>query len=282
MRESVTGHSLFNDNQMTRALDDRAVLLLESDADLSVIGSHLSDDHVRPSPGFSKSAVLLAARLHSRQGDDWVLGVVDRDFEFGPNEANVISTSHYDLEAEVFARHEARVARYVYSHLVSETAEHDEAKRFTEGAMRSVRELAGALGVMRKIAHETRLGISFSSLPMRQIVSRATQSDFVEAAAHFACLKARKMSEKAALEARTRASMATALDVSWYFNGHDLLRGACALIEAAASRLPGARDFDRGFHALVDCSIIPSLGIWSPVNDWLFEVSGETAWDCVA
>jgi len=281
VRESINGHAVFNNNQMTRQLDLRPVVLVESDSDLSIIGSHLQDDGVRCAPGFSKSAILLAAELHRENDDNWVVAVVDHDLA-GADGSNVVATSHYDLEAEIYFKIPEKTKRYVYSFVVSEKIPHESAKAAARDSVLAARNLASTIGVMRKFAHENRLRISMSALPIAEIVDRDNDGDYVESVALVASMKAQSPQSKDALEDAARAGLAGAEKSDLLCCGHDLLQALCVFIGRQTGRPPRARDFARGFHACVECNDFRELSIHDPLRAWLSNLTGQEIWDCVA
>jgi hypothetical protein len=281
MRDSITGYSIFNNNQMMRQLDARPVVLIESDSDLSILGPHLRDELVRCAPAFSKSATLLAAQLHYERGDNWVVAIVDQDLDRAQS-GNVVVTSYYDLEAEIFFRQPGRILRYVYSHVVSEGIDHDDAKVRSSFAIERATRMATIVGVMRQHGHRARLGVSMRSFPVGEVIRRDDHGDYVETTAQLAESIARTPGVYAQMERAVRDALSTGTNLERLCSGHDLLMSLCALIGQQTHHRPGARDFARGFHAMADCAVIAELSVYDPLRSWFRTLSDCELWDCSA
>lgn len=281
MRDSITGHSLFNDNKMTRGLDARPVILVESDSDQSMIGAHILDRKARCAPGFSRTATLLAAELHERAGDDWVIAVVDRDVDV-PVARNVIVTDMYDLEAEALLLNRSAVVRYVYTHLVSERSFQTASPAQASWILDESIVLAATIGWARRHSHLDQLGVSMANLPINEIVKRGSPGDYTSSAVSLACQRARRPELASDLEDAVRSSLsadAKRLDIC---NGHDLLSALAVFVKPISGHRPNGRDFARGFHALIDCSAFALLSVFNPLRDWFKRLTSEELWDCLS
>ncbi|WP_239100681.1 hypothetical protein [Phycicoccus sp. CSK15P-2] len=241
----------------------------------------MRDEFVRSAPGFGKRATLLAAELHEANGDDWVIAVVDRDLDGISMPSNVFATSHYDLEAEIVFICAPHVSRVVYSHLISEATTHEAATRLSHLVRGEAVALAGAIGLMRRHASVQKLGISFASLPIQEIVKQGSPGNYIEPAARFACLKAGVPGHQSELRTAAEAGI-DGDDLEYLCNGHDLLIAMCVLIGDMGGHRPSHRDFARGLHASIDCTLLRRLSVFDPLRDWLLRLAGEEMWDCAA
>lgn len=281
MRESINGYGIFNANKMKRPYDARPVLIVESDADQSIINHHLRSKYARSTPGFSKSATLLAAELHLKAGDDWAVAIVDRDLD-GIDHSNVFTTAYYDLEAELFFLDSQLVRRTIYSHVVSENFDAEEASQRADVVFSSTITLATTIGVMRKHAHESKLGVSLAALPIHEIVRRSADpdTDYASAAAQMAAQKSGKPEAEKHLKLASTRALDDEQTHAALCNGHDLFMALCAFIGQESGRRPSARDVARGMHAAIACTSFRRFSIFDPLNSWLRDLTGDQLWDC--
>lgn len=280
MRDSLTGQTIFNTNQMTKSVDDRPVILVESDADLSIVVPHVKGQVARCAPGFSRTATLEAADLHLQNGDDWVIAVVDRDVRPPAAAKNVVVTVLYDLEAEVLLMNQAKAKRYIYSHAVSEgsyrTVTVDHASQIFDEAVL----IASTIGWMRRYAHLNEMGVSMNKLPMSVVIQNGTPGDYVSSAVDIACVRAGEPAAVTALESAARSGLRDSERRLHVCNGHDLLDAMVVLIKRVAGHKPSSREFARGMHAMLDCFEFVLLSIFAPLQKWYWELANTELWDC--
>ncbi|MDR6174051.1 hypothetical protein QE364_003118 [Nocardioides zeae] len=281
MRDSITGFSLFNENKLARQVDHRSVLMVESDADVSLIGLHVDEDVVRCKPGFARTATLLAAQLHLNYGDKWVAAIVDRDVVNSAVPSNAFTTRFYDLEAEIFLTNIDSVAQLTFRHLVTEetagSMRMSEARQVVESAI----ELARAIGWVRYANNRQAMGIGTASLPLGEVVRRSRgKNTLIEAAAEMACVRARQPALAAALGAdATSASNDPSILID-VCNGHDLFNALRFRISAVTGRAVAEREFARSLHALVSCPEFVATSVFGPVQAWFAREVGNGVFDC--
>lgn len=173
MQSFVTGDDLYAHVLLLRAVDPRAVLLMEGPSDCAVVDPHLNSDQIQSLPAHGKESLLRCIEIADIQGERNVLGVADRDFdiEFGFQvvSKNLVYTDAYDMDTLVCytgsvlsraisaASHRETRIRHLTAHAISDP--------------RTIVECsAGALSAVRFLSMRDGLGLNLDRFPMHAVV----------------------------------------------------------------------------------------------------------------
>lgn len=278
MRESITGYAIFNSNKMVRQQgDDRLVLIVESDADISIVDNHVSEFAARLTPGHGKQASLAAARLHREAGDEWVAAFVDKDFEREEllEKTNVFCSRLYDLDAEIYFTCSDLINRFVRAHSVGQ-------KDASIAAVRElVLELGIAIGKVRYVAVTGGINISMARFPVGELTREKHGSGYLIRVLNVAVGRSVLGEEdEAKLREESIDLTFTETEAVGMCNGHDLLGALAVALARVGDLRPRPPELAAAIHGAVDCACFKRLSFYQKITPWAVSVGTEKLCDC--
>lgn len=278
MRESITGYTIFNNNRMVKQQqDDRLVLVMESDADISVVDTHTVHERLRVAPGYSKTAVVEASRLHRDAGDDWVVCFVDRDFqsEAELEQGNLFCSAFYDLDAEIYFACPELMERFYATHCDSgNQAGLAEVKQ-------QIQEMTEAVGILRfAIIGQEVLEVSVSGFPMGELAKAQHGDTYLARVITVSAGRAQlSQSQIETLRATVEATKSD-IDPEALCNGHDLIGAMAATLASVGHLRPRPAELAAAFRAAVGCDCFRRLSVFSKLSAWATRKGLESFWEC--
>lgn len=283
MKSSLTGYDLFATIMMTRQVDKRLVIVLESEEDCGVIDPHLNSAEVYSEPGFGKVSVLEAAGMVAGHASPGILCLVDADFDRltgadGLYPSGVESTEFYDLDSDIifhdpdamrtlainFSKREPRS-----TYLISKAVEVDEI----------VVEVSTAVGALRKISISEGHNFSLNSFPMQHAVAGYDLGQLLPEVIKMAELRSPSVPPGTVEPAAIVTEIDKMSDPRSLCRGHDMLSALSVLIRSWGGRI-GHKDFESAARARVSCAVWSKTKFYKVVADWAAHFSVH-AWTCV-
>ena len=174
MRSFLTGTDIFVEVQMQRQLDRRLVILTEGVEDCALLDAHLNDEVARSAPAYGKESALEAARLFSSNGVDYVIVLIDSDYDriTGLADAypeNIVSSEHADLVTDIFFACPPTFRQVLSSFTNREVRERNLSKQGLN-ASTYVATIAEAIGAVRFVSIREGLGLRMKAFPVEPLL----------------------------------------------------------------------------------------------------------------
>jgi hypothetical protein len=174
MKDEITADEIFSEIILLRNVDDKSILLLESDADCNTLDPHLDRDACRSIPAHCKENVIKTVSLADENTVTRVLGLVDRDWigfgESSPSSQRVFITDDYDLDATIYFISDL-ADRIIAAHTPKARREAFIAARSVESIMELITAMAVPVGILRWLSHTRSLGLSMRHFPAHMAIT---------------------------------------------------------------------------------------------------------------
>lgn len=283
MFESLTGHDVYMANVMARQVDVRHVLIVESEADVGTLQPHIDGEQVRLTLALGSQNVLSAAGLHLDYEHTWVVALVDRDADREPsNLSNVVTTRHYDLDADLFFEC-PDLARRLISTFGVVAGKDPLSGPHIERIRAQVVYRASVVGVFRTSIECFGDALPMSGFPTGSLFEMTIDGDEFDKCA---ALVARRLDQadaawcsSAAEEARTKHKQGG--NAHSLCNGHDLIAALAGYLRHVRGRTLKKVDLEAALRGGASCDCMRNVTAIGEVRA-LFDASGIDAFDCFA
>ena len=282
MLGSLTGYDLFAAIMMARQVDQRLVLLVESEEDCGVIDPHLNSADIHSIPGFGKQSVLEAATLLTQHRTCNVLCLIDSDFDpfTGQNAsypANVVSSEFYDLDADVLFHDQGAVKSLAVNFSRRDARE----TYLTSKALDLqdlVIEVSAAVGALRRMSVHNSLGYSLSDFPMQYAVKGFESGSLCAEIIRMADLRSPAAPAGGVDPVTLAGELASLSDKRVVCRGHDIISTLSVLFRGWGSGV-GHKELESAARARVSCQVWRTTVFFREVASWASE-SSAVAWTC--
>ncbi|WP_071606410.1 DUF4435 domain-containing protein [Luteipulveratus halotolerans] len=268
----LTGDHFFNTNKMLRIQDARIVLMVESSDDVSIIRRHADSTSIRLAPTSGKKNLIAAANKHREAGDDWVIGLVDRDFDDEDEiPENVVPVEAYDIDSHFIVSHPRILRTLLESYLP------DVASDTLESARQDIVAAAKVVGCARLASIQLEHGVSFDSFPMILVLNASRDTlDPISA-----ILDVKYCDDDRATEVRKKViSLYPTQDDSSICNGHDLARATAALISMKIGLSVPHKALAASLRAVISCDEFQKSRFAQAIGNWASENHSRDIWIC--
>lgn len=283
MLDYVTGDDIFAQIQMLRTADQRAIVLLESDADCGALDPHITDQTARTLPTWSKTALLRAIALVDQHRVEHVVGLADRDFDgvlFAEAESElVIYTDRYDLDATIILSGD--ILQRLLSSFADRAKLQAHLKRLGNSSTDVIVNMAGPIGYGRYVSIRDRLEVRFEDFPVNACAEGSEGSTGISALSDVAISRSKQPTcDGVELARRIRAGLKRAGNLQQYCSGHDLAAVIAHLVRTEWGKAKVSRELiEHAARAAFDCESLKSTAFYKHVHEWSTNV-GVTVWEC--
>lgn len=271
MKEFIDGDTVFTVIKMMRQVDSRTVVLVEGVEDTAIIDPHLDATFCRSEIGYGKKNALEAAKLANDNGIGKVLTVVDRDFdcaaELKQKAPHVSVSESYDLESDIFHRCSCVLRRVVSAHTNRDALnKHLQSVRLEMGEL--IVEIAGCVGVLRRISIRDALGLRLDKFPMHPLIDAHQASRLTEEVSALAVSRSNSASISTEELSSLLKSRMTEYDLRDSCCSHDIVNLLSALISKKWGGPSGADALGRAYRSSVDWECFDQLPVCADLRAW--------------
>lgn len=277
MLESVTGQTLYTQFLMDREIDPRPWLLVEGDDECYMLDPHLDRHHFRSVPAHGKKNVLEAMEVFDGHGEHaGALFVVDADFDAGgaptKTACHISMSRAYDLEAEVLLNHGTVSRSIVIAH---GRKEHQAplSEQEVEALVMQALFLAKLVGAVRRIVHDTQVGIAVKNMPFHDLWAPFTRGCAIQALRR---IISGRFGGSPPSAAQIREIIT--LHDSALASGHDILAALAAGMGYHRGCHPRSRDLRASFHIAVTPQVLEQLSVHASAAAWGNTTLGRSPW----
>ena len=262
----------------------RVLVLLEGESDCALLDSHLDHQVCKTIPAYSKTAALGAIeKVNADTLLSNVLAVVDADLDglAAPIEhmENLIRTTLYDLDAEVFFLNEVTIRtirNLCPCAAIRAQLETDEQR---SELMSEITAAVHAVGAVRLMSTLKSLQIRTMGFPFDQLTmpSSGRPEDLLISVIETVTQLDPKARSKVASEAQAQAM---AVSRERLCKGHDLSSFLAHKLRVLSGRQISAQAIERALRAAVGCDTFERLSVHGAVLQWTQARSTPPPWAC--
>lgn len=283
MLEELTADSVYAAIIMQEP-QPRAVLLVEGPDDDMMLGDHLRRGVVGIVCG-NRSVVIDAVVIAEGEGRREVFGLVDRDIvpEVRGGEslpAAVVTTTAYDLTADIAAAHPGAIRMAVLTHahvearLVAAARGHD-----IEDA---IIEISGAFAGVRIAVQRAGYPIRLDGFDFSKVIGGKYEILDADAfAQNLRVTKPEVFTWDATIIEELRASMTTTAGVRELCGGHDIAGAAYGFVKAAGGKNFSKGSFEAAIRVHATCELLILLACVVELQRLCLAATGAKMFDCV-
>jgi hypothetical protein len=286
MRELLTGDDLYAEILMLKRTN-ACVLLVEGPDDVDALDAHVSEESAMLLPGYGKTSVLYALDLCEKNGVEYALAILDRDWvgidDEGSKSPNVVYTDMYDLDATILFS--GQVARRVVGSFsnAGRLKDHMKSKGLDQVFDFAI-PISSAVGVLRLAIRQNRLPLSVRDFPTAAAMDLDGGPADIEKILIIAEARAvggYPVVNRPQVNIMIDDQLRALSDPKRYCSGHDLTTALTAVMRGRwGSKLKSA-DVARALRAAFGCPELMRTSMYRDVQSWSVSRSIDI-WTCPA